>query len=159
MKSIVGRRFPSVRGKALSGEPVHLPEDLFGAPALLLCAYRRGTQADVDRWVAFGRARLPADLRTLEVPIIPAVVWRPLRGWIDGGMRGGVPKAQWASVVTVYDENARAARDFIGGGGEYAAQVLLLDAEGAVRCHEAGGYTDPAALRLAEALAGLQAAG
>ena len=158
MRSIVGRRFPSVRGRALSGEPVHLPEDLLGAAALLLCAYRRGTQADIDRWVAFGRARLPSGLRTLEVPIISAVVWRPLKGWIDGGMRGGVPKAQWSSVVTVYDEGARTARDFIGDGEGYAAQVLLLDAAGIVRFHEAGGYTDPAALRLTEAVAELGSA-
>ena len=158
MRSIVGRRFPSVRGRALSGEPVHLPEDLLGAAALLLCAYRRGTQADIDHWVAFGRTQIPAGLRTLEVPIISAAVWRPLRGWIDGGMRGGVPKAQWSSVVTVYDEDARTAHDFIGDVGGYAAHVLLLDTAGTVRFHEAGGYTDPAALRLAEAVAELESA-
>lgn len=159
MKDTVGRRFPSVRGRALSGEPVHLPEDLRGAAALLLCAYRRGTQADIDRWVAFGRARLPAGLRTLEVPIISAVVWRPLKGWIDGGMRGGVPKAQWSNVVTVYDESARTSRDFLGDAEGYAAHVLLLDAEGTVRLHDAGGYADPAALRLTEAIAELESAG
>jgi hypothetical protein len=159
MKDTVGRRFPSVRGRALSGEPVHLPEDLLGAATLLFCAYRRGTQADIDRWVAFGRTQLPAGLRTLEVPIISGVVWRPLKGWIDGGMRGGVPKAQWSNVITVYDESARTARDFLGDAGGYAAHVVLLDTAGTVRLHEADGYAEPAARRLAEAIAELESAG
>jgi hypothetical protein len=33
--------FPSVAGVALLGERVRFPEDTLGAPALLLCAYRR----------------------------------------------------------------------------------------------------------------------
>ena len=41
-------RFPSVAGLALSGERVRFPEDTLGAPALLLCAYRRGAQADIE---------------------------------------------------------------------------------------------------------------
>ena len=86
------RRFPSVTGVALSGEPVRIPEDLIGAPALLLCAYRRGTQADIDRWAAFAGRELP-QLAVFEPSIIPALIWRPLQGWIDGGMRGGVPRS------------------------------------------------------------------
>jgi hypothetical protein len=73
-----GLRFPSVAGVALSGAPVRIPEDLVGAPALLLCAYRRGAQADIDRWAAFAGHELP-QLAVFELPIIPAVIWRPCR--------------------------------------------------------------------------------
>jgi hypothetical protein len=153
----VGRRFPSVTGTALSGEQVRFPEDLMGAPALLLCAYRRGSQADVDRWAAFAAHDLPG-LTAIEVPIIPALIWRPLQGWIDGGMRGGVPRRQWSSVVTLYDQGAK-AREFVGDGGGLLAQVVLLDAAGVVAFHDAGGFSATAAAGLAAAVTALQPAG
>ena len=150
---IVGRRFPSVAGRALSGEVVRFPDDLAGTPALLLCAYRRGTQADVDRWAAFAARELPR-LATYELPIISSRVWRPLQGWIDGGMRGGVPPAQWARVVTLYEDGARAGA-FVGDGGGWRTQVVLLDAAGVVAFHDAGGFTEEAAARLAAAAVSL----
>jgi hypothetical protein len=150
---IVGRRFPSVAGRALSGAVVRFPEDLAGAPALLLCAYRRGTQDDVDQWAAFAARRLP-DLSVYELPIISSRVWRPLQGWIDGGMRGGVPPGLWANVVTLYEDGGR-ARAFIGDGGGLRTQVVLLDGDGLVAFTDAGGFREDAAERLAEAAAAL----
>ena len=151
---IAGLRFPSVSGKALSGEIVHFPEDLAGAPALLLCAYRRGTQADADRWAAFAERELPS-LAVWELPIIPSILWRPMKGWIDGGMRGGVPPGLWSRVVTIYDDGDR-ARTFVGDGGGWRTQVVLLDAAGVVAFHDAGGFRDDAADRLAAVAATLR---
>jgi len=150
---ILGRRFPSVTGRALSGEVVHFPEDLAGAPALLLCAYRRGTQADADRWAAFAERELTG-LAVYELPIIPSPVWRPLQGWIDAGMRGGVPASLWSSTVTLYGQGA-AARDFIGDSGGLRTQVVLLDDAGVVAFHDAGGFSEEAAARLEAAVAAL----
>jgi hypothetical protein len=151
---IVGRRFPSVAGRALSGEVVRFPEDLAGAPALLLCAYRRGTQEDVDRWAAYVGRRLPA-LVVYELPIISSRLWRPMQGWIDGGMRGGVPQGLWAHVVTLYDDGTR-ARTFVGDGGGLRTQVVLLDAAGVVTFTDSGGFSEEAAERLATAAALLE---
>jgi len=142
-------RFPSVAGVALSGARVRFPEDLMGAPALLLCAYRRGAQTDIDRWAAFAARELPR-LAVFELPILPALIWRPLQGWIDGGMRGGVPRGQWTHVVTLYEDGAK-ARAFIGDGGGNRAQVVLLDAAGVVAFHDAGGFRESGARRLAAA--------
>jgi hypothetical protein len=69
-------------------------------------------------------------------------------------MRGGVPREQWSNVVTLYDEGAK-ARAFIGDGGGDRAQVALLDAAGTVVFHDAGGFRDIGARRLAAALAAL----
>jgi hypothetical protein len=149
----VGLRFPSVEGTALTGRLVRLPEDLWGAPALLLVAYRRAAQGDVDLWAAFARREAPG-LKVLEVPVIPARVWRPFRGMIDGGMRGGVPKPQWSSVVTVYDDGA-AVRDFVGDRGRPVAHATLLDARGAVRALETGGFSEDAGRSVLAALAAL----
>jgi hypothetical protein len=150
---IVGHRFPSVAGHALSGELVRFPEDTMGAPALLLCAYRRGTQDDIDRWAAFVGRELP-DLAVYELPIIPALVWRPFQGMIDGGMRGGVPRRQWSRVVTLYDQGDR-ARSFLGDSGGHRTQLVLLDAAGVVAFHDAGGFREGAARALVAAVLAL----
>ena len=80
--------------------------------------------------------------------MIPALVLLPMRGWIGGGMRGGgmrdgsrhhgVPRPQWSSVVTIYDDGA-AVRDFVGDRGAPVTHATLLDAGGVERCVEAGG--------------------
>ena len=153
MDARLGRRFPSVAGQALSGETVRIPEDLLGAPALLLCAYRRGTQADVDRWAAFAGRQSPW-LAVYELPIIPSVVWRPFQGMIDGGMRGGMPRRQWSSVVTLYEQGGK-ARAFLGDGGGLRAIVVLLDADGVVTFCENGGFREDGARALTQALRAL----
>jgi hypothetical protein len=156
MNRLVGRRFPSVAGQALSGETVRIPEDLLGAPALLLCAYRRGTQPDIDRWAAFAGREFPW-LAVYELPIIPALVWRPFQGMIDGGMRGGVPRRQWSSVVTLYEQGAT-ARAFLGDGGGLHTIVVLLDAGGVVNFCESGGYREATERAMAQALRALDEA-
>ncbi len=147
--AIVGHMFPSVAGRSLAGENVRIPEALAGAPAVLLVAYRRGTQPDTDRWIEMLRRDLPA-VRFLELPTIPNVVWRPLAGWIDSGMRRGVPQAMWPNVVTLYEEGG-VVRGFLGDAGGLTTHVVLLDAAGRVAWFDAGGYRP-------EADAGLRAA-
>jgi|WetSurMetagenome_2_1015567.scaffolds.fasta_scaffold123078_1 hypothetical protein len=150
----VGKTLPTVAGHALSSERVVFPDDLAGRPAVLLVAYRRGTQSDVDRWTAFLEAKAPRLVR-YEVPTISSGVWRPLAGWIDSGMRGGVPKAAWSSVVTLYDDASK-LRDFLGDYGGYTTHVILLDKTGKVAWFNAGGFNDRAAASLLDAIHGFE---
>lgn len=138
--SPVGKRLPSVKGQALSRTVVKFPEDLAGSPAILMVAYRRGTQADVDRWTAFLAERAPNTVR-YELPTIANIIWRPMAGWIDSGMRGGVPQEAWSSVVTLYDDASK-LRDFLGDCGGYTAHMVLLDREGKVAWFNAGGFSE-----------------
>jgi hypothetical protein len=69
-------------------------------------------------------------------------------------MRGGVPRAQWPSVVTLYEDGAK-ARAFLGDGGGDRAQVVLLDAAGVVAFHDAGGFRESSARRMAVACAAM----
>ena len=151
VEAVVGRRFPAVTGHALSKVVVRFPDDLAGAPAVLLVAYRRTAQADVDSWARALGERSPG-VQVYEVPTIPAVVYRPLAGWIDGGMRGGVPKEQWSSVVTLYADGAQ-VRDFLGEAPRPVAHVVLLDGAGMVRWFNADGYSSRAASGLSDAVA------
>ena len=149
--AILGRRFPIIGGAALSGEHVRLPYDLLGAPALLLVAYRRQAHADVDRWATMASRKAP-ELRVVELPVVSALVWRLLQGWIDGGVRSAVPRPLWSDIVTVYDDGA-VVRDFLGDPGIPVATALLLDPNGVVRAVEGNGFDDDAGERVLAALA------
>jgi hypothetical protein len=151
--SPVGKTLPSVKGEALSRTAVRFPEDTAGAPAILMVAYRRGTQADVNRWTAFLQERAPRTVR-YEVPTIANIFWRPMAGWIDSGMRGGVPQEAWSSVVTLYTD-APKLRDFLGDYGGTTTHVVLLDREGRVAWFNAGGFSERAGASLLEALQAL----
>jgi hypothetical protein len=152
----VGFKLPSVAGTSLAGETVRFPEDLAGRPAVLLVAYRRGTQPDVDLWMAFLKAKHP-EVVFYEVPTITGVAWRAMQGWIDGGMRGGVPKANWPRVVTLYGD-APILKEFLGDHGGYTTHVTVLDPGGKVVWFHASGYSGEASVRFGEALLRMGAA-
>jgi hypothetical protein len=142
-----------VRGSNLAGQEVRFPDAVLGRPSVLLVAYRRGTQPDVDRWLELLSREAPG-VAKYEVPTIANPVWRPLSGWIDSGMRGGVPEEKWGIVVTLY-EDAPDVRDFLGDFGGLTTHVVLLDGEGRVAWFNAGGFTEKAARALLDALAAL----
>lgn len=137
------RLFPKVTGTALDGTTVELPTHVLGEPAVLLVAYQRKTQQDVDRWLAFLDARHPEVVR-FELPTITSPVWRPLAGWIDSGMRRGVPRRMWSQVVTLYAD-ARTVRDFVGDSGRPETHVVVLDADGRVVWTADGGFSTQSA--------------
>lgn len=152
----VGRVLPSVKGTSLAGREVRFPEDLRGKPAVLLVAYRRGTQEDVDLWIRFLSQRAPG-LPFFEVPTISNPVWRPLSGWIDGGMRGGVPQEKWPSVVTLYGD-APTLRRFLGDRGGFVTHAVLLDGEGRVAWFGNEGFSEAAGRELLAVLSRLEGA-
>ena len=137
--SPVGRRLPSVRGNALNGVDVRFPQELAGAPAVLLVAYQRTAQEDVVRWLTFLQESEP-QLTIYEVPTIPALAFRPPAGSIDNGMRRGVPRVLWPQVVTLHGEG-KTMREFLGDTGLIGASVVLLDGGGVVRWSDALGFT------------------
>jgi hypothetical protein len=137
----------------LSRTKVRFPESLLGSPAVLLVAYRRGTQLDLDLWVEFITANVPK-LVWYEVPTISSIVWRPLAGWIDSGMRSGVPQEKWPRVATLYEDAAK-LRDFIGDNGKYLTHLVVLNSDGVVVWFNADGYSEEAGNELLRLLQNL----
>ena len=97
-------RFPQVNGSSLSGTSHRLPGTLAGDRNLLLIAFRQWQQTDVDTWVPVAESlatELP-DFRAYELPVI-SQMYRPVSGFIDGGMRGGIPDLQVReATITMY---------------------------------------------------------
>lgn len=148
----VGLVFPSVRGESLEGDSMRLPQDLSGEPALLLVGYVQNAQFDLDRWL-LGLAQGEVNVRILEVPTIKGLVPGLIAGTIDEGMRSGIPKEDWGSVVTVYSDAASIV-DFTGNEKPNNGRVLLLDPDGKVIWFHDRGYSARLIVELKEKLEG-----
>ena len=78
-----------------------------------------------------------------------------ISGTIDEGMRRGIPKEDWASVVTVY-RGASSIAEFTGTEIDNNMRVLLIDADGQVRWFHDRGYSARVLLDLIAAHDALQ---
>ena len=145
----VGEVFPAVAGESLAGEPVNLPADLAGQPAVLIVGYLQEAQFDIDRWL-MGLIQAGVGLPILELPTIPDLVPTLASKWIDDGMRSGIPAEDWAVVVTLYGSAAKPVAELTGTANGRLARVLLLDANGQVAWFHDRGYSATKALELGQ---------
>lgn len=106
-------RFPDVEGSSLSGTAHRLPGTLAGDLNLLLIAFRQWQQTDVNTWVPVAEAlgdEIPG-FRAYELPVISRM-YRPVSGFIDGGMRGGIPDQEVReATITLYIDRNRFLED------------------------------------------------
>ena len=140
----LGEPFPPTEAEPLSAESrddwISIPEDFAGAPLLILIGYVQDTQFDVDRWL-FGVLDAELDVALREVPAARGTAARLASGFIDSGMRRGIPRAEWGAVTTTYGKRAEALARFTGTEKPRNARVLLLDANGIVRWFHDEGYS------------------
>ncbi|MFN7672298.1 MAG: hypothetical protein ACK5S5_17785 [Planctomycetota bacterium] len=148
-----GEPFPSVRGTSLDGPEVALPDVGKGAPLLLLIGYQQNTQFDLDRWL-LGLSEAGVKVRAYEVPTLPGLMPGLASGFIDGGMRRGIPKEDWGGVVTVYGD-AKAIARFTGNDDGLPGRIVLLDRDGKVAWFHDRGYSVGALRALQQRLAEL----
>lgn len=151
-----GELFPEVTGTGLDGTDWRIPADFAGEPTVLLVGYVQEAQFDADRWL-LGLLESKIDARIHELPTIDGLFPRMIGGWIDDGMRQGIPEEDWASVITVYGDADRIV-DFTGRESPRNIRVLLLDAEGRVVWFHDRGYSARTVLELRAALAELEEA-
>ncbi|MFT7465452.1 MAG: hypothetical protein ACI9EF_003819 [Pseudohongiellaceae bacterium] len=152
-----GELFPAVKGEGLDGSSVSLPNDLAGAPAILLVGYVQDTQFDLDRWM-LGLAQAGTPGRVLELPTIDGMA-SLFSSRIDEGMRGGIPQEDWPVVVTLYDAAAEKVLALTGDERPRNGRVLLLDNQGHVAWFHDRGYSTGNLLALDAAVRELLAAG
>ena len=131
-QSPVGKVLPQVQGQTLSGDATKLPGKFAGEPVVLLIGYLQSSQFDIDRWT-YGLITTDTPAKIAEVPAIPGLVPSLFSGWIDDGMRSGIPEEDWPAVITAYGSSGRRLANFTGTTGGRNARVLLLDKDGVVR--------------------------
>ena len=125
----LGEAFPTVVGQSLQKVPAEFPAIFLDEPTVLLIGYEQRAQFDIDRW-NMGLLQTDVPMRIVEVPTIPGLVPSFASDWIDDGMRSGIPREDWASVVTLYGEAARPVAELTGTERGQLARVIVLDDRG-----------------------------
>lgn len=142
----VGETFPRVVGESLDGPEFVIPDSLNGKPAVLLLGYAQDAQFDADRWL-MGLLQSEIDIVIKEVPTIEGLMPGMFAGTIDSGMRKGIPKEDWSSVVTVYGD-AGDIVEMTGNTNPNNIRVVLLDGNGKVVWFHDRGYSARVMLEL-----------
>jgi hypothetical protein len=134
--------FPEVEGDNLEGKRFRLPADFEGERNVVLIAFQRGQQAQVDTWVPLLRqlAAEQPDLRYYELPTIKEM-GRVMRWVINSGMARGIedPKAR-AVTITLYIDKGPFTQA-LGIRTEEAVSLAVVDRLGRVYWQTIGTYT------------------
>jgi hypothetical protein len=138
------RRFPRVEGKNLEGRKLSLPTDFEATHNVVVIAFKREQQADVDTWMPFLRGPRLAqhDVRVYELPTLSRS-YRIMRGMIDGGMaRGIADKATREATITLYIEKTPFKRA-LSIANEECITTMLVARDGRVLWRADGRFTEP----------------
>ena len=153
MPSTVPSPFPELPARDLTGRDVRLPDVFDGERNVVVVAFKRNQQTDVDSWVPWldERARVDPGLRFYEVPTI-AELWTPARRFIDGGMATAIgdPAVQ-RRTLTVYGD-VRRLTDPLEIDERDTIWLFAVDGSGRVRWRAAGRFDPELAEQLTAAL-------
>ena len=147
---VTGTLFPKVNGTSLSGEARIIPDDYRGRYVIVLVGYLQDAQFDIDRWI-LGLLQLGIKTEIIELPAIAGMMPRAVQGYIDDGMRSGIPSEDWGTLITIYEDADKIINSF---GNEKAknANVFLLNKSGEVIWFTNRGYSASQVLSLKEKL-------
>ena len=146
------RQFPTLTSRDLAGHTIALPDGLPGDRTVLLIAFAREQQKDIDGWVA-GLHLDDGKIPWLEVPVIdnpgPLVRW-----FIDSGMRRGIQNHEtWKHVVTLYIRKSE-FKAAIGVTDESKVYAMVVDRHGKILVTVPGLYTPQGAATIQAAASG-----
>jgi hypothetical protein len=142
---------PPVKATNLNKQPVSWPAGLPAARTILLVAFDRKQQAQIDGWVAGMKLKAPGSPAWFEVPLIkdPGGF---IRGFIDGGMRRGIPNVEdRAHVVTLYGDKKKLMAS-MGLTSDAVVHVLIVERSGRIVERVSGCYSAAGAERIFRAL-------
>lgn len=150
--------FPRVEGRNLENRRFMLPGDFEARLNVVVVAFRREQQADVDTWLPRLRQLVSErrDLRAYELPTLNRG-YRLMRGFIDGGMSRGIPdKLTREATITVYIDKGPFKRS-LRITAEDQIVTLLVTREGKVLWRADGPFAPDLSEELDAALRGAQA--
>jgi len=137
---IEGEKFPKVKGKSLSGEEVTLPNDVKGEAILIGVAFKRDAQEMLDSWTNYFDILCEGKKDVYELPVIEGSLWKIFSGFIDRGMKSGIPEEKHDKVVTHYGD-ASEVKKKLEIEDENLGYVFLLDKYGRI-LYKGEGYAD-----------------
>ena len=143
---IVGTKFPTISAETLAGTQLTLPDAAEGNITLIVIAFKREAQAQLDSWLRpylqeFGTK---PDFTFYEIPML-ALYWKLMSWMIDSGMRSGIEVKKHNNVMTYYG-NINKYRRALDLEDLTRGYVFLLDPGGVIRW-QGQGYSTKDALK------------
>ncbi len=135
--------FPKQQADNLEKKQMKLPDDFAGNFNLVLIAFKREQQKDLDSWLkALPKvAQAHPGFAYYELPVI-ARMNGVMRWFINSGMRSGIPnKQQRARTITLYIDK-KPFEEALKIPSEDQVYALLLDRKGAVVWRAEGLYSE-----------------
>lgn len=133
--------FPTISGTNLNGEDFELPQDFEGNANFVMMAFKRWQQEEVDTWIPLAK-ELQKEFVGFQYYELPTLSnwYRPLRGMIDGGMRGGIPDPNTRAItITVYTNKTRVMKS-LKIESDDTIQLFLLNRDGKIVWRGSGPY-------------------
>ena len=152
-ESSAGEHFPSVKASNLEKRVFNLPADFEGERNLLLVAFEREQQKDVDTWLREMKRfeEIDPGFHYYELPTIQ----RPnafMRWFIDTGMRHGIPDRKARErTITLYLEK-KPFLDSLVITDQKKIYAFLVDREGKVMWRSEGVFDETKGASLRSAL-------
>jgi hypothetical protein len=142
----VGVKFPTIKGISLSEKSVTFPDDLNNRVTVLSVAFKQQAQYCINSWADefLKKYGLNQSVLYYEIPMLGAQ-WKMARNWIDGGMRGGVPKPLHDFTVTYYGPLKKYYKS-LGINDKSDCYIYILDKEGVVQGYFQG-YSKPETIK------------
>jgi hypothetical protein len=151
-------KFPAIEGKALSGVDFKVPDDLTHAHNLILVAFLREQQQDVDTWIPHLERLGESDeeFAFYEFPVLPEMN-AVARWWIYHGMRSGInSETARARTVTFHLDKGEFKRR-LGIPDESVIRIYLLDAKSNILWQTTGAWSQEKVEDVLQTLAALGA--
>lgn len=133
------KQFPNLRGLNLEGDQVDLPDDFKTKFNILIIAFKREQQEDVNTWIQdldlYVKQR--SDLELYELPILKQ--FNPLMRFnINNGMRYGIPNqtSREHTITSYLDKASFKSRLLIPSEDEILS--LLVNSEGQILWRSTG---------------------
>ena len=152
-ESSAGEHFPSVKASNLEKRDFNLPADFEGERNLLLVAFEREQQKDVDTWLREMKRfeEIDPGFHYYELPTIQ----RPnafMRWFIDTGMRHGIPDRKARErTITLYLEK-KPFLDSLLITDQKKIYAFLVDRQGKVQWRSEGVFDETKGASLQSAL-------
>jgi hypothetical protein len=151
------RQFPRVEGSNLEGRRFSLPADFEAELNVVLIAFRREQQADVDSWMPFftGKKLTERGIRVYKLPTLNRS-YRMMRRFIDGGMARGIQdKGTREATITLYIDKSP-FKKALGIVTENRIVTMIVARDGRVLWRADGPFTNASGAKLEEALKALK---
>lgn len=148
-----GVYFPRIESENLNGDAVTLPDNLAGNPGLVLVAFKQRQQINVNTWLdQLETIEAGIDgVRVIETPTISGKRWGWMAGFIDNGMRSGIPDLEArARTITLFTDVGE-FREALGLESVDTIYGVLLDEQSRVVDVVEGDFTDEKLQRLIDA--------